>query len=359
MIITMYKQPGLVALFGSGEISPIMHRVYNRLLHDLSQPIQIAVLETPAGFQPNTALVAEKVAEFLRHHMKNYRPQVTVVPARRRGTPYSPDNPDIVAPVVQSNMLFIGPGSPTYAVRQLSNSLAWHTTLAKHRLGASLALASAATIAASAHALPVYEIYKAGEDLHWHPGLDFFGHYNLSLVFIPHWNNREGGASLDTSRCYMGQARFDQLLRLLPPDVNILGIDEYTALVLDLAAGTCEVMGRGAVILIRNHTEQRFVRGKTFAITELGQFSMPEPQTGIPQEVWEQVSSAQAEASDEIAIPIPSQVMALVQERETARKRSDWTAADSLRELIAGMGWQVKDTPDGTELMPENEHQDS
>ena len=46
-------------------------------------------------------------------------------------------------------------------------------------------MASAAAIAASAYALPVYEIYKVGEDPHWKPGLDFFSLYGLSLVLVP------------------------------------------------------------------------------------------------------------------------------------------------------------------------------
>ena len=89
----------------------------------------------------------------------------------------------------------MGPGSPTYAVRQLADSLAWHRLIARHRVGATLALASAAVIAISALALPVYEIYKAGQDLHWQPGLDLFGAYGLKLVFVPHWNNAEGAPS--------------------------------------------------------------------------------------------------------------------------------------------------------------------
>ncbi len=79
-------------------------------------------------------------------------------------------------------------------MRQLQASLTWHTILARHRLGASLALASAAAIAAGTFALPVYEIYKVGEDPHWKPGLDLLKPFGLSLAFIPHWDNMEGGA---------------------------------------------------------------------------------------------------------------------------------------------------------------------
>ena len=174
-----------------------------------------------------------RVADFLRLRLQNTHPQVTAIPARRRGTPFSPDNPAIVAPLLQADLIFLGPGSPTYAVRQLQDSLAWQMLTARHRLGAALALASAAVAAVGAYALPVYEIYKVGEDLHWKAGLDFFGAYGLRLAFVPHWDNVDGGEELDTSRCFMGQSRFARLLEMLPPGVTVIGIDEKTALIVE------------------------------------------------------------------------------------------------------------------------------
>ena len=54
-----------------------------------------------------------------------------------------------------------------------------------------------------------------GEDPHWKTGLDLFAPFGLRLVFIPHWNNNDGGNELDTSRCFMGLARFERLLERL------------------------------------------------------------------------------------------------------------------------------------------------
>jgi hypothetical protein len=309
----------------------------------------VAVLETPAGFQPNSAQVAEQVADFVRHRLQNYEPRVTVVPARKRGTPFSPDDPDVVAPLLHADVIFWGPGSPTYAVRQLQDSLAWHIMVARQRLGAAMVMASAAIIAAGTHTLPVYEIYKVGEDLHWHQGLDLFGSYGLSLVFISHWDNTEGGADLDTSHCFMGQARFEQLLAMLPSQATVIGIDEHTALVMDLEEADCRVMGRGGVTLLRGGKEQRLTEGQTFAITELGPFHMPEPQAGIPPEVWERVQAAQAEAK--AAPEPPPEVLALVEKREAARARRDWAGADALRAEIKALGWLVRDTPEGPQLV--------
>ena len=197
----------------------------------------------PAGFEPNSARVAGRLADFLRHRLAPFDVHVEVVPARKRGTLLSPDEPEVVAPLLTANYLVLGPGSPTYAAKQLDGSLAWHTILARHRLGAPLILASAAAIAASAHALPVYEIYKVGEDLGWKAGLNLLGPFGRSVAIIPHWNNHDGGEELDTSRGYLGQVRFERLLDLLPPDVDVVGIDEHTALMLDFAAGQGAVFG--------------------------------------------------------------------------------------------------------------------
>jgi cyanophycinase-like exopeptidase len=348
----MSEQLGLVILFGSGETSASGRKVHDWLMQRCAPPVRVAVLETPAGFQPNSAVVAEKMADFVRHHLQNYEPQVTVVPARKRDTPFSPDNPEVVAPLLRANVFFWGPGSPTYAVRQLRDSLAWQIMVARHRLGAAMVMASAAVIASSSQALPVYEIYKVGADLHWCEGLDFFGAYGLSLILVTHWNNAEGGEELDTSHGFVGRARFEELLALLPSPATVIGIDEHTALVMDLGARTCQVMGLGGVTLLREGDAHRFPPGKSFPITELGPFRMTELEAGIPGEVWERVLAAQDQAQAEAALQAPPQVAALVEQREAARARRDWETSDDLREQIAAFGWEVRDTSTGPELTP-------
>ncbi|MBN2147175.1 MAG: hypothetical protein JW726_07285, partial [Anaerolineales bacterium] len=154
--------PGPIVLFGSGETSPSGRKVFERVLRHLPMRPRLALLETPAGFELNSAQVIARVGEFLVHRLQNYQPQVEIVAARQRGTPFSPDDPQIVAPLLNADLIFMGPGSPSYAVRQLRDSLAWQYLLARHRLGAALVLASAAAIAVSTVSLPVYEIYKVG-----------------------------------------------------------------------------------------------------------------------------------------------------------------------------------------------------
>jgi hypothetical protein len=322
------------------------------LLKKWTAPVRIALLETPAGFQPNSALVAEKVADYVQLHLPDHQPQIDIVPARKLGTGFSPNDPQIVAPLRRADVIYAGAGSPTYAARQLKDTLAWHTLLARHRLGAGMIFSSAMTIAASAHALPVYEIYKVGEDLHWSPGLDLFGAFGMPLALVGHWDNREGGADLDTSRGFIGEARFEQLRAALPLQVKVVGMDEHTALIVDFPSGTCLVMGLGGVTLCLDDDEHRYVDGQTFPITELGPFVMPELHSGIPAEVWEQIEEAQHEGEAKAHTGPPADVLALAGLREAARARRDWNESDTLRDRITALGWEVRDTPNGSDLVP-------
>lgn len=365
--------PGPIILFGSGETSPSGRKVFERVLKGLPPSPQVALLETPAGFELNSAQVIERVADFIRHRLQNFSPQVQVIPARQRGTPFSPDRADLLQPLLHADLIFMGPGSPTYAVRQLHASLAWQMLLARHRLGAALVLASAATIAFSVYALPVYEIYKVGEELHWKPGLDFFGLYGLPLVFIPHWNNTDGGPELDTSRCFMGQPRFARLMEMLPPTLTVIGIDEKTALVMEPGTGQCHVGGMGSVTLIHTgHDHPPFEplpgqglhevasqrqghvhiyhSGESFALHECAQMEIPVSGDGLPAEIW-QAALAAHQAPQAPASPDPA-TQALLEQRQAARARQDWAASDHLRSQIVARGWEVRDTPAGQQVTP-------
>lgn len=337
---------GPLLLFGSGETSPSGQRIFDQLFQQLPQNPRVSLLETPAGFELNSPQVSARVADFLRHHLQNYHPKVEIIPARKRGTPFSPDDAQIAAPLLKSDLIFAGPGSPTYTVRQFQNSLSWHYLLARHRLGAALAFSSAAVIALSSQVLPVYEIYKVGEDLHWKPGLDFFAPYGLPLVFIPHWNNNDGGEELDTSYCFMGQARFDLLLDMLPKDQIVIGLDEHTALWMDCAAQNCRVLGLGTVTIIQDGKLRVIPSGESFPLNDLMDCGIPDSTDGIPSEVWKTAIEAVQTESD----AIPEDVLALVDQRQSARSRKDWAAADQLRDQIAAFGWHVKDTPEGPEI---------
>ncbi len=263
------RRPGLIALFGSGETSSSGRKVHDYLFQRLPTPVRVAILETPAGFQPNSRIVADKIKQFLERSLQNDRPEVELIAARKKGTALSPDNPNIVEPIRDAHYVFAGPGSPSYTSQQLVDSLAYRLALERHSEGATLALASAAAIAFGAWTLPVYEIYKVGADLHWLPGLRLFSSYGLDLAIVTHWNNNEGGMELDTSHCFMGAERFARLVEMLPPTTTVLGVDEHTAVVFDLVAEQCSVLGVGTVTIERRGESTKFPTGQTFRLGEL------------------------------------------------------------------------------------------
>jgi hypothetical protein len=339
---------GQIAFLGSGETSLAGGRIFEMLARALPQPLRIAILETPAGFELNSHQVAGRVADFQKNRLQNYTPAVDVIPARKRGTPFSPDEAAILKPLLYANFIFMGPGSPTYAIRQLQGSLAWDLIRARHRLGATLAFASSATIAIGAWGLPVYEVYKVGQDIHRVPGLNLFGDFGLHLSFIPHWNNAEGGDDVDTSRCFMGMERFEVWCKSLPVENTTVGLDEHTGLIVDFETGQCEISGVSTVSLVRDCEPKIYPAGAKFALKELGELALPEPlQQGIRPDVWDMVLNAPPLEED-----TPSaDVLALLEQRQQARAGRNWAESDRIRDQISALGWTVQDTKDGQKLV--------
>ena len=331
---------GQIAFLGSGETSLAGGRIFESLARKIHEPLRIALLETPAGFELNSSQVVGKVGEFMKTRLQNYKPVVDVVPARKKNSAFSPDDPEIIRPLLYANIIFMGPGSPTYAIRQLRDTLAWDVIRARHRLGATLVFASAATISIGAHALPVYEIYKVGQDVHAVDGLDLFSDFGSHISFIPHWNNAEGGADLDTSRCFAGMDRFAEWRNFVPSDHPILGLDEHTGLILDFETGLCEVSGVSSVSLVRERDSKMYASGSKFDVAELGAIQIPNPiEKNIPAQVWDMVVNAPPLDNDQLS----DEVIALAEQRLIARANKNWSESDRLRDAIAALGWTVQD----------------
>jgi cysteinyl-tRNA synthetase len=100
--------------------------------------------------------------------------------------------------------------------------------------------------------------------------------------------------------------------------------------------------------VIRDGYEAQFTKSQAFSITQLGDFRVPEPRAGLPQQVFQQALNAQ-QSLEQSSQP-PAEVLRLVEEREVARQRRAWAQADALRAQIAALGWQVVDTQDGSVL---------
>ena len=338
---------GQIAFLGSGETSLAGGRIFEALAKKVNGPLRIALMETPAGFELNSSQVVGRVGDFMKTRLQNYKPIVDVIPARKKNSAFSPDNPEIIKPLLYANMIFMGPGSPTYAIRNLKGSLAWEVIRARHRLGATLIFASAATISVGAHAIPVYEIYKVGQDVHVVDGLNFFADFGMHVSFIPHWNNAEGGVDLDTSRCFIGMDRFAEWCKLVPHENITLGLDEHTGIIMDFETGMCEISGVSSVSLVSDCDPVMHPAGVKFPLSEVGDIKVPDPlDKNIPTHVWDMVLNAPLLEKE---VP-PDSVIALAEERLGARSGKNWAESDRLRDEISALGWIVQDSKDGYKL---------
>src|SRR5215216_1361216 len=338
---------GQIAFLGSGETSLAGGRIFESLAQSIKDPLHIALMETAAGFELNSAQVVGRVGDFMQTRLQNYNPVIDVIAARKKDSAYSPDDPEIIKPLLYANMIFMGPGSPTYAIRHLKDTLAWDVIRARHRLGATLIFASAATISIGAHALPVYEIYKVGQDVHVVDGLNLFAGFGLHVSFIPHWNNADGGVDLDTSRCFVGMERFAEWCGRVPVENTTVGLDEHTGIILDFDSGICVVNGVSSVSLVRECIPEMHPAGSTFDLRELGEIQIPNPiEKNIPPHVWDMVCNAPP-----LEETPPEAVIKLAEKRLQARANKQWEESDQLRTEIASLGWMVQDAKDGYKLV--------
>ncbi len=337
--------PGLLTLIGSGETSERLLNLHHSLLARLKNPERgpeespseeprLAFLDTPAGFQLNTA---ELAANFITYFKKHFALDVSVADYKHS----SADSGPAVSQLETANYILAGPGSPTYAIKHWRNSPVYATLVERWNAGAQLVFASSATIALSRFALPVYELYKAGEDLHWVDGLDLLRPLGYELAILPHFNNQEG-RTFDTSCCFMGRARLLALEKLLPPTTVILGIDENTACTFDFATQTVSVAGAGKVTIRFNGQEQHYPAGLTFEMDRLTPARALTPPPNLPPP-----PPADSRPAAPRPLHVPARIVEWAAERDRLRAEKKFAESDRLRDRIAAVGYTIKDSPSG------------
>jgi hypothetical protein len=271
--MTQYPQRRMLAIIGSGETSPTMVTVHRDLVSRLGPGRPEAILlATPYAFQENAAGVSARAQRYFADSV-GLRVRITA------GTSHNVD-PAMAAPMVSgqdgeaaalasADWVFAGPGSPSYALAHWQAGPVAAALRERVLAGDGLTvLASAAAVTAGEFALPVYEIYKAGGALRWLAGLDLLGALGLRVAVIPHYDNAEGGR-YDTRHCYLGARRLTVIEHELPADAAVLGVDEHTALLIDLRTEVADIRGRGGVTVRRAGNSTILPSGTTLAMAEL------------------------------------------------------------------------------------------
>jgi len=251
---------------GSGETAPTMSKVHRALLARLGPaPVPAVLLDTPFGFQGNADDLAARAVEYFA---ESVQAGITVASFRSADKTGSVEYETMLNRVRDARYVFAGPGSPSYALRQWIGTQVPMVLVDKVATGGCVTFASAAAVTLGPVALPVYEIYKVGQDPHWLEGLDLMGSVGLDAVVVPHFDNAEGGTH-DTRFCYMGETRMRLLEEMLPEGVFVLGVDEHTACVIDLDDRTATVVGRGGVTVRRQGRMARIDSGDTVGLAGL------------------------------------------------------------------------------------------
>jgi peptidase E len=248
---------GTIVLMGSGELTATMVELHKALLYPFGPSAGAVFLDTPAGFQLNVDQIAQKAGVYFKQRV-NRTLRVASFKSAINQDPLSKEKAFGV--LREADYILIGPGSPTYALEHWRQSPIPGLLAAHVEKGGCLVAASAAALTMGRLTLPVYEIYKVGQPLHWVEGLDILGRFGLNLVVFPHWNNAEGG-NHDTRHCFMGARRLLELEKLMPPDSQILGLDEHTALIIDLARQHASIQGVGGATIRRSGREWVFGKG--------------------------------------------------------------------------------------------------
>ena len=434
----------MLAIIGSGETSPTMVTVHRDLLARLGRRSpQALLLATPYAFQENAASVSARARRYFADSVglevritpgTSHNAGPEVAPPMVGETAYGagetadgagetadgtgetadgtgPSGRDLghdgeqsreAADLRSADWVFAGPGSPSYALAH------WRTgpvaTALRERVlagGGLTVLASAAAATAGQFALPVYEIYKAGGAPHWLTGLDLLGTLGLRVAVIPHYDNAEGG-HYDTRYCYLGERRLAVMERELPADAAVLGVDEHTAMLIDLRTDGIEVRGRGGVTVRRAGVSTILPAGTSMSVADLRGLVLGakpassdtrlrpagggaagdrdatamagvilELETAIRQ--WEadtdedqgpeqarallrgligRLGQAAQAGLDDPRDRLRPAVEPLIALRNTLRGEGNFAAADAIRQALAAAALDLGDTPDGTRWQP-------
>jgi cyanophycinase-like exopeptidase len=283
---------GLLVIMGSGETAPTMVKPHRAIFERVGDRPAL-LLDTPYGFQENADDITEKAIGYFAASVGR-----TVSALSWRTPPASGlDRDRALARLDAAGWVFAGPGSPTYALRQWVDTPIPEALAGTLDRGGVVVFASAAALTLGSHTVPVYEIYKAGVEPAWVPGLDLVRRATgLPAVLIPHYDNAEGGHH-DTRFCYLGERRLSMMERELPDEAVILGVDEHTGAEFDLDARTVTVTGRGGFTVRKRGKTAVYPTGSVVSFdTLLGVTPSAAPPPLVVEEAPSSTGSLRADA---------------------------------------------------------------
>ena len=348
--------PRLLVIMGSGETAPTMVTPHRDIVARFAGAAPRAVLlDTPYGFQENAGEISQRAVDYFAQRVQlaievaGFPGPLATDPAQRSSEP----SPAALARLRSADLVFSGPGSPTYALSTWHGSSVPEAIADKLARGGVAVFSSAAAVTVGRFSLPVYEIYKVGQPIHWLDGLDLLSPlgFGANCVVVPHFDNAEGGTH-DTRFCYMGERRLALMEGMLPDAAWILGIDEHTALTVDLDAKEVAITGRGGVTVRRRGAQEVFPGGARMPLSALVGAARGDAGTGAAAGAAASVpgavaaGGAEASSAEEISTSAAAARSPLL--GETARLEQ--TFAEALQARSAGAATDAILTLDRTIL---------
>ena len=376
-----------IVVMGSGETSPTMVTPHQQIwVQSSADQNSSFFLDTPFGFQENVDELTNRISDYFANSVG-----IKTNPIQLRNVSGSATNvASAVNQLRDAKWVFAGPGSPSYALR------VWRETgvfqqLEKVLEQGALIFASAAALTLGTKTIPVYEIYKAGEDPYWLEGSNILQKFTgLDAVIVPHFDNAEGGTH-DTRFCYMGERRLRLLESQLPESTFIIGIDEHTGVSFDLENETVRVFGRGKLTVRKGEHTWELLTGNLATFAELAEHggvkrnvaTTPIHLPAAPETVEELLNSGQVldavdallelddldrdletraivhglitrlgqmAASPKVDINnvVGPYIEMLLQARQAARATGRWIEADEIRDRLTSLRVTIKDSANGS-----------
>ena len=308
----------LLAIMGSGETAPTMVKPHRQLFERLDPaPGPAVLLDTPYGFQENADDISARAVEYFAASVGRAVEPIEL----RRVVGADPVRIEAaLARLAGASWVFAGPGSPTYALREWAGTDMPDLLADKLSHGGCVVFASAAALTLGRYTVPVYEVYKVGADPVWVEGLDLLGELGPDLAIIPHYDNAEGGTH-DTRFCYLGERRLAMLETQLPDTGWVLGVDEHTACVLDLDAGSASIVGNGVVTIRRGGVSSVVPSGETLSMAALVDLAFGKRGTRTP------LPPPPAPAADAAPTALHAEIRRLEADFDAAMEARDTEAA--------------------------------
>jgi len=356
---------GKLVIMGSGETAPGMTKVHRELLSGLDE-VRAVNLDTPYGFQLNVPQMTQKLVDYFKVSLQtDLKPLSFINYEKSSGV----ERELFRQSVREANYVFAGPGSPSYALAQWKGLDLQEDLLHVLENGGVVCFSSAAALTLGAFTAPIYEIYKAGAEPYWLEGLNLMGLLGINCAVIPHFNNAEG-QDYDTSCCYLGSKRLEQLESLLLDEIATIGVDEHTALFIDLEKQLLSVAGKG-----KAHWRLNKIY-KTIESSTSIKTSMPKPIEGNsstqhlvlgnsinfePLDLAKLIEQGDEQATKALArlVMLASSprsnlsnlsllMDSLLEIRRELKAENNYYLADKLREALLVSGISVHDNPLGT-----------